>query len=130
MLQASKQSLPRISGQLRPSGLPAWRRDVCCFRRGPRGAGCDAWQGLLADNDRKRAPDNRRKIRLYSIQPSQSRRALPSVEHFVSCHPDCSLLFNTAVFCIQIGAFFWLLTRLRARQMGLSRDAAPASTPR
>jgi hypothetical protein len=26
------------------------------------------------------------------------RRALPSVEHFVFCHPDSSLL-NTAVFC-------------------------------
>ena len=128
MLQASKQSRPRISGQLRPSGLPAWRRDVCCFRRGPRGAGCDAWQGLSADNDRKRAPDNRRKIRLYSsIQSSQSRRALPSVEHFVSCHLDSSLLFNTAVFCIQIGAFFWLLTRLRARQqMGLAESAESA----
>jgi hypothetical protein len=28
------------------------------------------------------------------------RRALPSVEHFVFCHPDSSLL-NTAVFCSQ-----------------------------
>jgi hypothetical protein len=34
------------------------------------------------------------------------RRALPSVEHFVFCHPDSSLL-NTAVFCItpQLGHF-------------------------
>jgi hypothetical protein len=31
-------------------------------------------------------------------EPSQLRRALPSVEHFVFCHPDSSLL-NTAVFC-------------------------------
>ena len=29
------------------------------------------------------------------------RRALPSVEHFVFCHPDSSLL-NTAVFCTMI----------------------------
>ena len=32
-------------------------------------------------------------------EPSQSRRALPSVGHFVSCHPDSSLLFDAAAFC-------------------------------
>jgi hypothetical protein len=34
-------------------------------------------------------------------EPSQLRRALPSVEHFVFGHPDSSLL-NTAVFCTYI----------------------------
>jgi hypothetical protein len=29
---------------------------------------------------------------LQDTETSQSRRALPSVEHFVSCHPDSSLL--------------------------------------
>jgi hypothetical protein len=29
------------------------------------------------------------------------RRALPSVEHFVFCHPDSSLL-NTVVFCTRL----------------------------
>jgi hypothetical protein len=27
----------------------------------------------------------------YGTEPSQLRRALPSVEHFVSCHPDITL---------------------------------------
>jgi hypothetical protein len=35
-------------------------------------------------------------LRYYT---SQSRRALPSVEHLVSCHPHSSYLFNTDVFC-------------------------------
>jgi hypothetical protein len=41
-------------------------------------------------------------LSLFYINPAvftaQLRRALPSVEHFVFCHPDSSLL-NTAVFC-------------------------------
>ena len=40
-------------------------------------------------------------ICVEDTEPSQLRRALPSVEHFVFCHPDSSLL-NTAVFCTRV----------------------------
>jgi hypothetical protein len=44
----------------------------------------------------------------YMYKPSQLRRALPSVEHFVFCHPDSSLL-NTAVFCTSthVAQHYW-----------------------
>ena len=64
------------------------------------------------------------------------RRALPSVEHFVFCHPDSSLL-NTAVFCNHKYAYSTILAAAcRARVWharlvyAVSRHAVPRQSTR
>jgi hypothetical protein len=55
------------------------------------------------------------------IEPSQSRRALPSVEHFVSCHPDTSVDHPEASTVT--------LRRAGASQSALRTAADPAAAP-
>jgi hypothetical protein len=59
------------------------------------------------------------------------RRALPSVEHFVFCHPDSSLLNNTAVFCTKKCAPTFSQKQVRSNKLPLAlpRDTRMHTAP-